>query len=87
MGVKPGDVPRRKLQVEDAQRPTLKHLSMMRLLVNRHDRRLPISGRICRLPRRALASHRDAVRKETEDDEGQGWGGARHGAHASTRAE
>jgi hypothetical protein len=72
--VKPGNVAGRNLEVEDAQRSSLKYLSMMRLLLNGHDRRLPVAARIRRLPRRALASHGHAVGKETEDDESQRWG-------------
>ena len=71
MCVKPGNVARRKLEVEDAQRSSLKHLSMMRFLMNGHDRRLPVAARISWLPCRALASDRDTVRHETEDDKGE----------------
>ena len=73
VGVKPGDVARRNLQVEDAQRPSLKHLSMVRLLVNGHDWRLPISARIRRLPRRALPPTATPVDAQTEDGPGRGW--------------
>ena len=76
--VKPGHVAGRKLEIEDAQRSPLKHLSMMRLLMNGHDRHLPVAARICRLPCRALASDCDAVGNETEHDEGERWRRAHH---------
>jgi hypothetical protein len=36
--VEPRDVARRNLQIEDAHRPVLKDLPMMRLVVHGHDR-------------------------------------------------
>jgi hypothetical protein len=51
---------------------------MMRLLMNGHDRHLPVATRICRLPCRALASDGDTIRNETEDDESERWRRAHH---------
>ena len=76
--VKPGNVAGRKLEIENAQRSSLEHLSMMRLLMNGHDRHLPVATRICRLPCRALASDGDTIRNETEDDESERWRRAHH---------
>ena len=58
-------------------------MSMMRLLMNGHDRRLTVAARISWLPCRALASDRDTVRNETKDDEGECWRRAHHGANPS----
>jgi len=71
--VEPGDVARRKLQIEDAQWPALKHLSMMWLLMHGHDRRLAVPICVRRLPRRALPSDGNAVGDEAEDHEGERW--------------
>jgi hypothetical protein len=59
MGVKPRHVARRNLQIDDPQRTTLEHLTMVWLLMHRHDGRLPLSGLIRRLPGRGLAMHAD----------------------------
>ena len=44
VGMEPRHVARRHLQVEDARRAVLKHLTVVRLLVHGHDGRLPIGA-------------------------------------------
>jgi hypothetical protein len=78
--VEPGDVTRRNLQIEDAHRSTLKHLPVMRLLVDGHDWRLAVPTRIGRLPRRALTGNRHREDHETTDNARERGRRANHGA-------
>jgi hypothetical protein len=62
--VEPRDVAGRNLQIEDAQRSALKDLAMMRFLMNGHDWRLAVAGRVSRLPRHGLTRHNGHKRRD-----------------------
>ena len=60
--VEPRDVAGRDLQVEKAHRSALEHLPVVRLLVHRHDRCLPGSGRVGWLPHPLPRGNRNGTR-------------------------
>jgi hypothetical protein len=83
VGVEPGDVAGRQLQVEDAHRPVLEHLPVMRLLVRRHDRVLPLPVRVSGLPGWLLANEPDSAYPDSAETDSCG-GKCERAAHTSS---
>jgi hypothetical protein len=81
MRVKPRRITRRNLQIDDPHRTGLKDLAMVRFLVYGHDRRLPFSRIVGRLPRRSLPDD-DAAGRQREEGHDNG-NSKRHAAHRS----
>jgi hypothetical protein len=77
--VEPRHVAWRDLQIDDPQRTVLEYLPVMRLLVNRHHRRLALSGLVCRLPGGCLSLQPGCGGKQRNGDERHQRDPARHG--------
>jgi hypothetical protein len=66
--VEPRHVAWRDLQIDDPQRTVLEYLPVVRLLVNRHHRRLALSGLIGRLPDGCLSLQPGYGRQHNGDE-------------------
>jgi hypothetical protein len=66
--VEPGNVAGRDLEVEEAHRTVLKHLTVMRLSMHRRNRVLPLAAGISRLPRRDLPANGDGAEDDNRKD-------------------